>query len=130
MAGVAKTFDAERFLFWALVLSSLAGATTALAHAVHAGVDLPNHAYVLSVLWRLVRGDTDYGTFYRMALGTPYVLVYLFALPLVPLVGAVGAVKVVLACAAAASPWAMASAEAIAVDCRLGACPSFSKAAR
>lgn len=105
----SRTFDAERFLARALRLCSLAGVVTALGHRVHPGVDLPNHTYVISVLSRLALGDADLATFYRMNLGTPYVLAYLFAIPLVPAFGAAGAVKILLACAAASAPWAMTS---------------------
>lgn len=101
------SFQADHFLAWAVPLCSFAAVVTVLAHAFHPGIDLPMHMYVISALSRLVRGDADFAAFYRLSLGTPYLLVYLCAVPLVPLFGASWAVKAVLACSAGAAPWAM-----------------------
>ena len=100
----------DRWFRAALALTSLILAYPLLSHAYLPLLDVPQHVGAVAIL---AGGDPSFGyeRYYTTdLLGSPYLLPYLVAAGLAQFVGAKAAVHGLFALAAAAWPWAVASA--------------------
>jgi len=100
-------FDRNIFQRRAFFVCAVFALGAVWGHGFPAGIDLPQHANLLGIWSRYHSDATDYRTFYRIQLNTPYIVSYALAYPFAKWFGPLAAVKVVLALSALATPYAM-----------------------